>query len=188
MAAPPENSLVVPHDQGWRLAFDEEAARLHDVLGDRLQSVHHIGSTAIPGILAKPIIDMLAVTGSLDALDQVSGRIEVLGYERLGEFGIEGRRYFRKSDEKGRRTHHLHVFQAGSLHIERHLAFRDYLKTFPDKAAAYSTLKAELEPGTYQAAKGPLVAILEAEALAWVRRIAPQALNPAQDGMTRPSR
>jgi GrpB-like predicted nucleotidyltransferase (UPF0157 family) len=76
----------------------------------------------------------------LEALDERSARMGDLGYEVMGPFGIEGRRYFRKFDATGRRTHHLHVFSQGSPHIERHLAFRDYLRSNPLKAAAYSDL------------------------------------------------
>ncbi len=162
------NSLVVAHDPDWQNDFLEEAAQLQRILEPALQALHHIGSTAIPGILAKPIIDMLAVARCLDAIDQCSSRLEALGYLPMGAFGIEGRRYFRKSDEAGRRTHHLHVFEAGSPHIQRHLAFRDYLMAHPSKAAEYSALKARLKPDSYQQAKGPLVARLESEAIAWV--------------------
>lgn len=161
------NSLVIPHDAAWQNAFLVEADQLQRTLEPALQALHHIGSTAIPGILAKPIIDMLAVAHSLDAIDQCSGGLEALGYQPMGAFGIEGRRYFRKSDAAGHRTHHLHVFEAGSPHIQRHLTFRDYLMAHPGKAAEYSGLKSQLEPETYQDAKGPLIARLESEAIIW---------------------
>src|SRR3546814_8745866 len=87
----------------------------------------HIGSTSIPGIHAKPIIDMLAVTSDLSLLDGCESRIASLGYEALGEFGIPGRRYFRKDNSTGERTHKIHAFRTGSPKITRHLQFRDYL-------------------------------------------------------------
>jgi GrpB-like predicted nucleotidyltransferase (UPF0157 family) len=142
---------------------------------DTLIALHHIGSTSVPGLAAKPIIDMLAEVPTLDALDAASAKLDALGYEAMGAFGIEGRRYFRKTDPAGRRTHHLHAFERGSPHLVRHLAFRDYLRAHPEKAAAYGALKlALLEDGgsreTYQDAKAPFVAEIEREALAWRQR------------------
>lgn len=127
------NDLIVPHDPAWAMAFAEERNAVEAVLNHVLVAVHHIGSTAIPGILAKPIIDLLCVVTSLEELDRASGRMEGLGYEAMGAFGIDGRRYFRKIDASGTRTHHLHAFEAGSHHIVRHLAFRDYLRSHPQK-------------------------------------------------------
>mgnify|MGYP000440740499 CR=1 FL=1 len=90
----------------------------------------------------------------------------------MGAFGIEGRRYFRKDDSGGNRTHLLHVFKAGSPHIERHLAFSDYLRSHPDKAAEYSALKAGIvsSGAPYQKARDPFVQRIEAQALAWYRK------------------
>lgn len=136
-------------------------------------ALHHIGSTAVPGILAKPIIDMLGETPSLLAFDQSTSRLEEIGYETMGAYGIEGRLYFRKNAADGTRTHHLHVYEAGASHIARHLGFRDYLIAFPERAAAYSALKAQIISvgsqgrATYQEAKAAFVAVLDAEAAAW---------------------
>lgn len=161
--------LVVPHDPEWAAAFVAEARALTGAMGETCTALHHIGSTAIPGILAKPIIDILGEVSSFELLDGATGRIESLGYTAMGEFGIEGRRYFRKDDAEGRRTHHLHVFEAVSLHIDRHLAFRDYLLRHPAKAAEYSALKAALvASGTpYQDGKNAFVKAAEAEAINW---------------------
>ncbi|QIF80349.1 GrpB family protein [Brevundimonas sp. 'scallop'] len=96
-----------------------------------------------------------------------------IGYEAMGAHGIEGRRYFRKNAPDGTRTHHLHVFETGAPQIARHLAFRDYLLAFPDRAAAYSALKARIVAGpgsngaTYQDGKAAFVEELNAEAAAW---------------------
>jgi GrpB-like predicted nucleotidyltransferase (UPF0157 family) len=138
-------------------------------MGETCIALHHIGSTAIPGILAKPIIDLLGVARSFERLDGATGRIESLGYTAMGAFGIEGRRYFRKDDAEGRRTNHLHVFESGSPHIERHLAFRDYLRRYPVKAGEYSALKAELvaSGAPYQDGKDAFVKAAEAEAINW---------------------
>lgn len=160
---------VVPHHPGWAAAYRAEADIVRAAMGDTLIAVHHIGSTAIPGILAKPIIDMLGVAHSLDVIEAATPALVAAGYEAMGAFGIEGRRYFRKHDGAGVRTHHLHVFAAGSPHIARHLAFRDYLRAHPERAAAYSTLKQTLaaDPASYVERKGPFVLAVQAEALAW---------------------
>ena len=167
--------FVVQYSPHWVKAFEQEAKAIRRALPDMQIVLHHIGSTAIPGILAKPIIDILGDVDDLKALDQRSARMGDLGYEVMGPFGIEGRRYFRKFDATGRRTHHLHVFSQGSPHIERHLAFRDYLRSNPMKAAAYSDLKAKITAGEavswdeYMDAKGPFIAETEKAALVWYR-------------------
>lgn len=163
--------LVVPHDPEWAAAFAAETRALAAAIGETCTALHHIGSTAVPGILAKPIIDMLGVARSFERLDGATGRIEALGYTAMGAFGIEGRRYFRKDDAEGRRTHHLHVFETGSPHIKRHLAFRDYLRSHPEKAREYSALKAALvaSGAPYQDGKDAFVKAAEAEAINWRR-------------------
>ena len=106
--------------------------------------VHHIGSTAIPRILAKHVIDILVVVANINFVDIQSAELETLGYETMGEFGIPARRYFRKDDDADMRTHHVHAFEQGNNQIERHLAFRDFMSAHPDWAAQYSELKRKL--------------------------------------------
>ena len=167
--------FVVPHNPDWAKAFEQEAKAIRHALHDVPIILHHIGSTAIPGILAKPVIDILGVADKLGVLDQRSAGLVDLGYEIMGPYGIEGRRYFRKFDAIGRRTHHLHVFAQGSPHIERHLAFRDYLRNHPLQAAAYSELKARITSAKavsgdeYIDAKTPFIGEAEEAALAWHR-------------------
>ena len=107
-------------------------------------AIHHIGSTAIPGIYAKPVIDMLAVVSDIAAVDSYAAAMEALGYEAMGEFGIPGRRYFRRDDANGVRTHQVHAFASGSRDVERHLAFRDFMRAHPDLAREYGELKRAL--------------------------------------------
>jgi GrpB-like predicted nucleotidyltransferase (UPF0157 family) len=135
---------VVPHDPRWRNAFEAESRQIAAALGENVVAIHHIGSTSIPGIHAKPIIDVLVEAGNIDQVDGRSAAMEALGYEALGEYGIPGRRYFRKNDPDGTRTHHVHVFQAGSGEVERHVAFRDYMIAHPADARRYSELKRQL--------------------------------------------
>ncbi len=135
---------VVPHDPRWRDAFDAEAKRVAAALGANAVAIHHIGSTAIPGIHAKPVIDLLVEVADLAGVDGRAPAMASLGYEAMGEYGIPGRRYFRRDDPEGARTHNLHAFRAGSGEVERHLAFRDYMIAHPAEARAYGELKRKL--------------------------------------------
>ncbi|KZL26009.1 GrpB family protein [Pseudovibrio sp. WM33] len=168
---------VVPHDPKWKNDFCHEASLIKEGLGRIDIELHHIGSTSVEGILAKPIIDLLGVVSDVHALDTKSDVFEGLGYEIMGAYGIDGRRYFRKMDGAGKRTHHLHIYETGSPHIERHLAFRDYLIAHPSKAAEYSNLKAMLTSAdtvtwdSYLDGKEPFILATEQEALEWFRSI-----------------
>lgn len=135
---------VVPHDACWRDAFETEAKLVAVALGENVVAIHHIGSTAIPGIYAKPVIDLLVEVRDITEADGRSSSMESLGYEVMGEFGIAGRRYFRKDNREGIRTHQIHAFETGSAQIERHLAFRDYMIAHPVEARKYSELKRKL--------------------------------------------
>lgn len=135
---------VVPHDPSWRGAFETESKQIALALTENVVAIHHIGSTAIPQIHAKPIIDMLVEVKDITKVDKQTSAMEALGYEAMGEFGISGRRFFRKGNEAGIRTHHIHTFEVTSPQIERHLAFRDYMISHPENAQQYSELKREL--------------------------------------------
>lgn len=113
------------------------------ILGPNLDCIHHISDTAVFGLCAKPIIDILPVVFDLSAVDGQTGAFWAAGYEAMGEFGIPGRRYFRKGGD--RRTHQLHIFEKTNVQeIERHLAFCDYLRAHPEKADEYGALKRRL--------------------------------------------
>ena len=135
---------LLPYDPSWPKEFEREAARLRTVLADLSIDLHHMGSTAVPGLVAKPVIDILGVIPDVEALDQRADAFRSLGYEVMGEYGIPGRRYFRKDDASGRRTHQLHAFADGSSEIVRHLDFRDYLRAHASTADAYGKLKQKL--------------------------------------------
>ena len=136
-------------------------------------TVHHIGSTSVPGLAAKPIIDLMPVVTDLGDLDREHARIESLGYGWHGEFGIRGRRYCTLSNENGLRLAQLHFFQEESPQIERHLAFRDYLRAHPETAAAYEKEKRrarDLHPNdshAYTNQKAMWIQNVEAKALQW---------------------
>jgi GrpB-like predicted nucleotidyltransferase (UPF0157 family) len=133
---------LLPHDSAWAGRALAEAQTLADALGADLLNVHHIGSTSIPGIRAKPTLDLIPVIHSLSAFDARRRDVEALGYEWRGEFGLPGRRYCAKSSpDTGRRLVQLHCYEKGSPEIDRHLAFRDYLRGHSEVAAAYEQEK-----------------------------------------------
>jgi len=166
---------VVPHDFAWKDEFQAEADQIAGALGDIVVALHHIGSTAIPGIFAKPIIDIVLEVADLERLDRRSHALDAVGYEGLGEFGIVGRRYFRKSNSIGIRTHHVHAFQTESAEIECHLAFRDYMVAHPEEARRYGRLKRELasqhpdDIEAYMDGKDAYIKEQQVRALAWRR-------------------
>lgn len=164
----------VPHDPAWADAFVAARKTILEIMGEDAIAIHHVGSTAIPGILAKPVIDILIEASSLEALDSKHAAFGRAGFLGMGEKGIEGRRYFVKDNEGGVRSHHIHAFANGSPHIERHLAFRDYLLAHADKARAYSQVKERILADWhgidhYIARKASFVVETERAALEWYR-------------------
>jgi GrpB-like predicted nucleotidyltransferase (UPF0157 family) len=136
--------LVTPHNPLWTEMFRTESDMVCQALGPNAVAIHHIGSTSIPGIFAKPIIDMLVEAADINAIDGRNAAMEAIGYEVMGECGLPGRRYFRKDNAEGIRTHHVHTFATRTHDIERHLAFRDFMRAHPALAEQYSDLKRKL--------------------------------------------
>lgn len=165
--------IVVPSDPDWPNQYRREADRVHSVLPTGLMRLQHIGSTSVPGLAAKPIIDMLGEVGDLQDIDRHTVALENLGYEAMGEFGIAGRRYFRLSDADGVRRFHIHCFETGSAGAVRHLAFRGYLSAHPEVADAYGELKEQLArqfPTSiedYMEGKDAFVKSVEKRAIEW---------------------
>jgi GrpB-like predicted nucleotidyltransferase (UPF0157 family) len=164
---------VVPHNPRWRDAFEAEAKHVAAALGENVVAVHHIGSTAILNIYAKPVVDLLVEVRDIAEVDGQSSAMESLGYEAMGEYGIPGRRYFRKDNREGIRTHHIHAFEAGSAEVERHLAFRDYMIAHPGDAQRYSELKRRLaeehpqSPDGYMDGKDGFIKEMDRRAARW---------------------
>jgi GrpB-like predicted nucleotidyltransferase (UPF0157 family) len=132
---------VVEHDPSWAAKFEAERPQLAEVFDGRVVAIEHIGSTSVPGLCAKPIVDILVGLRELKLTDAEIDAMERLGYEYLGEFGLPGRLYFRKGEP---RTHHVHVVAHGGEHWDRHLAFRDTLRSDPEERRRYDELKRRL--------------------------------------------
>lgn len=130
---------VVDYDPHWATNYAIAAQAIAQALGEVAVRIHHIGSTAVSGLSAKPVIDMLLEVVSLSDLDRLDHVMVDLGYRPRGENGIAGRRYYTKGGHA--RTHHLHAFVVGDEHIQRHLAFRDYLRVNPSVCAEYAAIK-----------------------------------------------
>jgi GrpB-like predicted nucleotidyltransferase (UPF0157 family) len=164
---------VVPYDEAWVAMFEDEEAIVRKALGRGVLEVHHIGSTAIPGMWAKPVLDILVVVRQIDEVDGRGRSMAAAGYGAKGEFGIPGRRFFTKGGDK--RTHHAHVFQKGSPDIRRHLDFRDFMIAHQVQAAAYAELKRSLaarfrdDIDAYCDGKDPFIKAIDAEASAWAK-------------------
>ncbi|MCH2165920.1 MAG: GrpB family protein [Marinovum sp.] len=135
-------SLLSPADPAWPAKAAAEAERWRaNVAG--IVTVHHIGSTSVPALPAKPILDLIPVFDTDDNADAAQEAVEALGYEWMGTFGLDGRRYARKFDpETGARLVHAHAYVQGHPDIRRHLAFRDALRDKAALRAGYTSIKA----------------------------------------------
>ena len=137
---------VVPYSTSWPEAFVRERAALLAVARSVTTSIEHIGSTAVPGLSAKPTIDILMVVDSIEAFRALIPDIEALGYDlRAGNtfVGSDDHLFLRKVVD-GKRTHHLHVLRSDTPEIEDYRLFRDALRADPDLAARYGALKVDL--------------------------------------------
>ena len=128
------------HDELWPGLFAAESAALATVFDGRAIAIHHVGSTSVPGLPAKPIIDILVVVDDIGQVDSLNPALIALGYEPQGEYGLPGRRFFTKGGDVNR-SHQLHVFQHDHPEVSAMLDFRDYLRSHPSQAAEYGRLK-----------------------------------------------
>lgn len=141
-----EEISIVPYNPEWPILFAREAQFLRSMLPEAsISRIEHFGSTAIPGLSAKPIIDILVEVGSLDETQkQIVPIMESEGYDYFWRTDIEPPyAWFIKRDAEGRRSHHIHMVEAGSSFWDR-LYFRDYLREFPADAKRYEELKHSL--------------------------------------------
>jgi GrpB-like predicted nucleotidyltransferase (UPF0157 family) len=177
---PPHRIELVPHDPAWALRAAEEAALIAFALGPALICVEHVGSTSVPGIRAKPIIDLLPVAISLEALDARERDMRALGYEWRGEFGLAERRYCVRDAPDGRRLFNVHCWAEGHESLARHIAFRDYLRAHPDEAQSYEAEKIRAasisndDISRYTDVKSLWIQACQSRALAWAERTRPR--------------
>lgn len=167
-----QHIVVTEYNPLWSKMFDIEAEKIKKILKKNCIAIHHIGSTSVVGLAAKPIIDIMPIVYNLEDVDKVALEFEKIGYEYMGEFGISGRRYLRKGGDE--RTHQIHIFsEDNTVDIERHLVVRDYLRTHKDVCDKYASLKKELakkypyDIDGYCDGKNEFVQQMEKDALEW---------------------
>lgn len=168
----PQHVIVTDYNPCWPKEFEKEKELIAEILGSLCIEIYHIGSTSVPGLCAKPIIDIMPVVKDIDKVDNLAAEFEKIGYEYLGEFGIAGRRYLRKGGDE--RTHQIHIFEeSNSWDIIRHLAVRDYLRCHPEASFEYGKLKRKLaekfpyDIEKYCDGKDSFVKKLEETAILW---------------------
>jgi GrpB-like predicted nucleotidyltransferase (UPF0157 family) len=166
----PAPVVIVDYDPTWPAQFEELRATFACQLGDRALAIEHVGSTAVPGLAAKPILDIDIVIRVDESLPEIVALLEPLGYVHQGDRGISGREAFERvggrdagGESEIRYAHHLYVCREDNAELARHLAFRDYLRLHPVAARGYGDLKRELalrfgrDRAGYSAAKSEFV-------------------------------
>ena len=168
--APPDPVVLVDADPAWPGTFARIRERVAGALGDLALAIEHVGSTAVPGLPAKPIVDVDVVV-PVGGVPAAIGRLASLGYVHRGDLGIAGREAFARPP--GTPPHHLYVCARDASECRRHLVFRDYLRAHPDAALAYADLKKELarrfrdDRAAYSQAKSTFVEEVLRQAGAW---------------------
>ena len=164
---------VVEYNDNWPSLFEMEKKLIISSLPLETIWIHHIGSTAVNGLAAKPIIDILLEVEGIEFLDRFNEVFESIGYECKGEFGILGRRYFQKGGDS--RSHQIHAFKKNSDNAIRHLAFKEYLIAHPEVAKSYEDLKLDVakkcnnDIGAYCDGKNEFIKTYEQHAVAWYK-------------------
>lgn len=157
-----------PYTSDWVRLFRNERRRLRRCLADRPCCIEHIGSTAVPGLPAKPVIDIAVRIRPRPRLARLAQTLESAGYEYKGEYGLPGRHFFVRGNPV---THHLHIVFRDEPHWVRWLVFRDYLKGHPEELRNYAALKQLLakrfarQRATYTRSKTAFVTRILAAAL-----------------------
>lgn len=164
---------VVPHNSKWKIEYEKESEKIYNIMKDEIVQIYHIGSTAIEGIYAKPIIDILVGMENINSVDNYNEQMKSLGYIPKGEYGIKGRRFFLKG--LYHRTHHVHIFEKGDSEIERHINFRNYMIEHREEAKEYEDLKKELalkfkyDIDAYCEGKDRFIKKIDEKAKLWVK-------------------
>lgn len=136
-------TYIVDYNPEWVTTFLVESKDLKAIFKDAILSIYHIGSTSIPGIKAKPIVDILITTDNLKKIDDFDNQMEQQGYVVGGEFGLCGRRFFCKGNQEHCLIH-VHIYETSNTAIEKYLLFRDYMIAHPNEVKNYEELKTDL--------------------------------------------
>ncbi|TQR45940.1 GrpB family protein [Paenibacillus popilliae] len=144
--------IIEDYNDAWPVMFNELKNILGNKLGELALTIEHVGSTSVPGLSAKPILDIDIVIDSMTLLPQVIGKLSELGYFYEGNLGVENREAFARTDDivphneemNQKPKHHLYVCNKESEALKKHITFRDILRQHPDLVTAYSSLKIEL--------------------------------------------
>ena len=134
--------VIVEYDAAWPAEFERLRDRAQQALGEVAVGIEHVGSTAVPGLPAKDLVDMVAIIESDDHMPEAIARLEAIGYRARGDLGVEGREVFLWPE--GEKRHHLYVSPTASAELRAQLAFRDLLRTDSALARDYVALKREL--------------------------------------------
>jgi GrpB-like predicted nucleotidyltransferase (UPF0157 family) len=165
---------IMEYDPAWPALAAAELRRIADALGELAVRLEHVGSTAVPGLAAKPIVDLQLSVADIGSRERYVAPLEALGYLFVPEPESPDYHFFARPPERPR-THHLHVCGAGSEHELRHLAVRDFLRAHAGEAVRYAALKRRLAARhpqdrlAYIEGKDAYVTALEQRALAWAR-------------------
>ena len=137
---------IIDYDSHWPLLYEKEKRLILDVIGHIVMRIEHIGSTAVPDLGAKPIIDVIVAVNHLNDAERCIEPLATIGYEYVPEYEDEmaERRYFHKGKPPKEQHYHLHMVELTSDFWKRHLLFRDYLRTHPETAQEYFKLKKRL--------------------------------------------
>lgn len=158
----PKPLIVLAYDPSWPLEFERIRAALGEKVLHQANTVEHVGSTSVPGLAAKPIID-LDVVIPIGQFELFKTYLEELGYQHEGDQGIPGREAFRYESKPDLMKHHLYVCEIGSAELHRHLTFRNWLRDHPEDRAAYAAVKMEMaekyrsDRDAYQNAKSAII-------------------------------
>jgi GrpB-like predicted nucleotidyltransferase (UPF0157 family) len=135
--------IVVDYDPAWPITFRRLCAHIWPTIRDVATAVEHVGSTSVPGLAAKPVIDMTIVVPNGAAMMTVIDRLAMLGYRHRGDLGVSGREAFARP-EGSPADHHLYACVAGNVALRNHLIVRDHIRTNPSAVMAYGALKKQL--------------------------------------------
>jgi GrpB-like predicted nucleotidyltransferase (UPF0157 family) len=139
----PHPVIITPYDPDWPRVYEEESRLIRATVGDIIRSLEHCGSTSVPGLPAKPIVDIIAGVDGREAADECRDRLQAIGYDDASP-GDNTDWYYCLGKGPHSPGFHLHLVKEESPHHQKHIIFRDWLRTHPEDARAYADLKIKL--------------------------------------------